>query len=264
MRYWMIPALAALLLSAPAAMAERIFIAGDSTAANYGPDRYPQMGWGMVLACNLDGSVAVENRAMGGRSTKSFIAEGRFDAVAKDIAAGDTLLIQFGHNDANQAKEERYTPLPDFRVNLLRFISMAREKGAQAVLLTPVARRSFKEDGSINDSFPTYAEVTRAVARETATPLIDLGYDSRVYVHGLGAESAKAYFLHYSKEQAQAAGYTRWPDGIADDTHFSEIGARAMASLVAARLRELNLPVSAHVKPLPAANPPTLGGPTCP
>lgn len=264
MRLWMIPVLAVSLLSAPAALAERIFIAGDSTAAHYAPDRYPQMGWGMALACNLDGAVTVENRAMGGRSTKSFIAEGRFDAIAKDIGAGDTLLIQFGHNDANQAKEERYTPLPDFRVNLLRFISMAREKGARAVLLTPVARRSFTDDGGINDSFPAYATVTRAVARETGTPLIDLGYDSRVYVHTLGAEPAKAYFLHYSKEQAQAAGYARWPDGIADDTHFSEIGARAMASLVATRLKELNLPVSAHVNPLPAANPPVLGGPTCP
>lgn len=264
MRSWMIPALAVLWLSVPAAMAERVFIAGDSTAANYAADRYPQMGWGMALACNLDKSVTVENRAMGGRSTKSFIAEGRFDAIAKDIAAGDTLLIQFGHNDANQAKEERYTPLPDFRVNLLRFISMAREKGARAVLLTPVARRSFKEDGSINDSFGTYAEVTRAVARETGTPLIDLGYESRVYVQALGAEPAKAYFLHYSKEQAQAAGYTRWADGVSDDTHFSEKGARAMASLVAARLKDLKLPVSAHVTPLPAANPPTLGGPVCP
>ncbi|OYQ33656.1 hypothetical protein CHU95_14915 [Niveispirillum lacus] len=260
----MFPALAALLLSAPAAMAERIFIAGDSTAAHYAPDRYPQMGWGMALACNLDGTVTVENRAMGGRSTKSFIAEGRFDAIAKDIAAGDTLLIQFGHNDANQAREERYTPLPAFRVNLLRFIAMAREKGAQPVLLTPVARRSFAPDGSINDSFATYAEVTRAVARETGTPLIDLGYDSRVYVHGLGPEPAKAYFLHYSKEQAQAAGYTRWAEGIADDTHFSEKGARAMASLVATRLQALPLPVSAKVRPQPAANPPTLGGPTCP
>ncbi|MFV3128742.1 rhamnogalacturonan acetylesterase [Niveispirillum sp. KHB5.9] len=261
MRHWMIPALAALFLAGPAAQAgERIFIAGDSTAANYGVDRYPQMGWGMALACNLDGTVGVENRAMGGRSTKSFIAEGRFDAIAKDIAAGDTLLIQFGHNDANQAKEERYTPLPAFRINLLRFISMAREKGAQAVLLTPVAMRKYNPDGSIIDSFPDYADVARTVARETATPLIDLGYDSRVYVQGLGAEPAKAYYLHYGKE----AGYARWPDGIADDVHFSEIGARAMASLVAARLKELNLPVSAHVKPLPAANPPTLGWPTCP
>lgn len=260
MRHRLIWALAALIWVNPVQAGERIFIAGDSTAANYAPEKYPQTGWGMMLACNLDGSISVDNRAMGGRSTKSFIAEGRFDGIAKDIAAGDTLLIQFGHNDANISKPERYTPLPDFRVNLLRFISMAREKGAQAVLLTPVARRSFNEAGMINDSFPAYAEVTRAVARETATPLIDLGYDSRVYVHKLGAEPAKAYYLHYGKE----AGYKRWPDGVADDTHFSEMGARAIASLVAARLKELALPVSAHVRPLSADSPPTLGGPTCP
>lgn len=260
MRGWAAGALALLVLACPGAMAQgRIFIAGDSTAAHYGPERYPQMGWGMALACNLDGTIPVENRAMGGRSTKSFIAEGRFDAISRDIAAGDTLLIQFGHNDATVAKPERFTPLADFRVNLLRFIAMAREKGARAVLLTPVTVRRF-QDGTIPESFPDYAAVTRAVAVETGAPLIELGHDSRAYFQALGDDPSKAFYLHYGKE----AGYPRWPDGIQDDVHFSEIGARAVAALVAARLKALNLPISAHVRPLSAANPPTLGGPTCP
>lgn len=247
------------LVTGPALADGRIFIAGDSTAAQYGPERYPQLGWGMVLACNLDGTVMVENRAAGGRSTKSYIAEGRFDALFRDIAAGDTLLVQFGHNDTTVAKPERYTTLPDFRVNLLRFIATAREKGARAVLLTPVAIRSF-DQGVLQETLGEYAAVTRAVARETATPLIDLAADSRAYFQTIGEEPSKAFYLHYAKE----AGYPRWPDGTRDDVHFSEIGARTVASLVAARLQALNLPVSAHILPLSAINPPTLGGPTCP
>ncbi|MFV3075623.1 rhamnogalacturonan acetylesterase [Niveispirillum fermenti] len=249
----------AFLVAVPApAQAPRIFIAGDSTAAQYGPDRYPQMGWGMVLACNLEGGIAVENRAAGGRSTKSFIAEGRFDAIARDLAPGDTLLIQFGHNDETIAKPERYTPVPDFRINLLRFIAMARDKGAQPVLLTPVAIRRF-DQGVMLESLADYANATRAVARETATPLIDLNADSRAYFQMLGEGPSKGYFLHYGKEY----GHPRWPDGIQDDVHFNETGARAVASLVAWRLKGLNLPVSAHVRPLPPGNPATRGGPAC-
>lgn len=247
------------LAAGPALADSRIFIAGDSTAAHYGQERYPQLGWGMVLACNLDGAVTVENRAAGGRSTKSYIAEGRFDALFRDIAAGDTLLVQFGHNDTTIAKPERYTPLPDFRINLLRFIATAREKGTRPVLLTPVAIRSF-DRGVLQETLGDYAAMTRAVARETGTPLIDLAADSRAYFQTIGEEPSKAFYLHYGRE----AGYPRWPEGIQDDIHFSEIGARAVASLVAARLQVLALPVSALVRPLSPINPPTLGGPTCP
>lgn len=249
------------VLAVPPSLAQsRIFIASDSTAANYKTDRYPQMGWGMVLKCSLDETVTVENRAIGGRSTKTFIGEGRFDAIAKDMAPGDTLLIQFGHNDQNDKKPERYTPVPEFKVNLLRFIAMAREKGARSVLITPVAIRRFDEEGRIGESVAPYAQATREVAAATATPLIDLNYDSRLYLQQVGAEASKAYYLHYPKE----AGYPQWPDGISDDVHFSEKGARAMAALVARRLQELSLPVSAHVRPAKADDPATRGDATCP
>lgn len=251
--------LSLLCLCATVQAAPRIFIAGDSTAAHYGPERYPQMGWGMVLACHLPADITVINRAMGGRSTKSFIAEGRYDALAAELAPGDVLLIQFGHNDTTIAKPERYTPVPDFRVNLLRFIAMARSKGATPVLLTPVAIRQF-EAGVMAESLTPYANATRAVATETGAALIDLNLLSRIYFTGIGEEPSKAYYLHYDK----GAGYKRWPDGIADNVHFSEIGARAVAALVAARLRELPLPFAASVRPGTPANPPTLGNADCP
>ncbi len=252
-------ALGSLLLATPALAEGKIFIAGDSTAASYKPDRFPQMGWGMVLKCSLDASQSVENRAMGGRSTKTFIGEGRFDAIAKDISTGDTLLIQFGHNDANDKKPERYTPIPEFKTNLLRFIAMAREKGATPVLITPVAIRRFDEKGAIGESLTPYANATREVAHATATPLIDLNYDGRVYMQKVGVEPSKTYYLHYPKE----AGYKQWPDGVSDDVHFSEKGARAIAALVAGRLKALGLPVSTHVTPLSPDDPVVLGNDAC-
>lgn len=250
--------LSLLCVSATAQAAPRVFIAGDSTAAHYGPERYPQMGWGMVLSCHLSADIAVVNRAMGGRSTKSFIAEGRYDALATDLAPGDVLLIQFGHNDATIAKPERYTPLPDFRVNLLRFVAMARSTGAVPVLLTPVAIRQF-EAGIMAESLAPYANATRAVAAETGVALIDLNLLSRIHFTRIGEEPSKANYLHYGKK----AGYPRWPDGIADNVHFSEVGARAVAALVAARLHELPLPIAASVIPGTPDNPPTLGNADC-
>ena len=132
----------------------RIFIASDSTAQDYRPDKYPLSGWGSMLRCAVGPEVTVVNRAIGGRSTKSFMGEGRLDTIAKDLQPGDTLLIQFGHNDANQAKPERYTPVPEYEANLSRYITVARAAKAKPVLLTPVTRRAFK-DGHVEPSFPT-------------------------------------------------------------------------------------------------------------
>lgn len=220
-----------------------IFIAGDSTASSYNRARAPQTGWGMLLPCALDGTVRVDNRATAGRSTKSFMAEGRLDRIANDIRAGDVLLIQFGHNDATILKPERYARADsDFQINLLRFIGTARRVGAYPVLLTPVARRAFT-GATADESFPAYAAATRQVARDTNTPLIELGRQGAAWLTQAGPDRSKALYLHFPPG-ARAA----FPRGIADDTHFSEAGARGMAAIVARALRGLNLPVSAHVR----------------
>ncbi len=131
----------AFISSAAVPAPSRIFIASDSTAQTYSADRYPQQGWGAFLRCGVDKDVTVENRAIAARSTRSFINEGRLDKIAQDIRPGDTLLIQFGHNDQNKAKPERYASVPDYKMYLKRFIDVARQHDAQPVLITPVTQR---------------------------------------------------------------------------------------------------------------------------
>jgi len=221
---------------------QTVFIASDSTAQTYSRDRYPQSGWGQVLQCGLDG-VAVDNRAIGGRSTRTFVSEGRWRKLIGDAQPGDTVLIQFGHNDANRNRPARYAPATtDYRQHLTRFVADVRAKGATPVILTPVARRSY-DGAEAKADFADYSSVARVVARETDTILLDLEALSRRWLTQAGPERAKSYFLHYEKGE-QAA----FPNGVSDDTHFSELGARQVANLIAGELAQLNLPVSASVR----------------
>jgi lysophospholipase L1-like esterase len=243
------PALALALLAAPvpalaAPPGDTILIASDSTAANYKADKYPQAGWGMMLGCGLSPEVRVANHAMGGRSTRTFLSEGRWERLRSEILPGDTVLIQFGHNDAYRPKPERWAPAAtDYRNNLLRFIWDVRTAGGTPVLVTPVARRSFGADGKAKADYPEYSAVMRDLAASTHTAIIDLESLSRGWVDRAGREPSKALYLHYTP-QDHAPGF---PKGVADDTHFSELGARGIANLVAGALKALNLPISAKV-----------------
>jgi lysophospholipase L1-like esterase len=234
--------LLAAFAAAPAA-ASTIHIAGDSTAANYAKERYPQSGWGQFLGCALDGTVTVRNHAVGGRSTRTFIEEKRLERIKAEIKRGDTLLMQFAHNDANTVKIERYAaPLGAYRSNLIRMIAVAKNAGAQPVLITPVTRRNW-ENGRIKADFTPWSDAMRALAAELDVPLIDLEKQSGAWVEQAGVEGSKRYFLHHTAADKVAA----FPEGIVDDTHFSEIGARGIAEIVAARLKALKVPVSAHI-----------------
>jgi lysophospholipase L1-like esterase len=236
----------------------KVLIASDSTAAQSAPERWPQMGWGTLLECSLDASVTVDNRAKAGRSTRTFIAEGLFDALVEQTSPGDTVLIQFGHNDATVAKPERYASPADYGANLRHFITVVRAKKALPVLLTPVARRQF-ENGRIVESHGEYSQVARAVAAQTRTPLIDLDADSMAYFQSIGEEDSKKYYLHYTP----ADNIANFPTGVADDTHFNELGARAVAALISRRLKELHIPLSNHVLPVKLDALQALGNPTC-
>jgi len=230
---------------APAAVAQssRIFVASDSTAQMYGPDRYPQTGWGQMLACGLMPGTEVLNRAIGGRSTRTFLSEGRWDKLIADARPGDVVLIQFGHNDASSNRPERYAPAATaYRDNLLRMIWEAKGRGLSPVLVTPPARRSF-EDGHAKADFAAYSAVMRELVVTTGVPLIDLEARSRELLDRTGEAASRKFFLHYTAADKVPA----FPKGIDDDTHFGELGGRAMANIVAGELKGVKLPVADRV-----------------
>lgn len=238
----------------------RIVIASDSTAAPYGPERMPQMGWGMVLKCSLTPDVEVVNLARGGRSTKTFLEEGLWSVLLAQLKPGDTVLIQFGHNDADTKKIIRFTdPNGAYGVNLRRFVGDVRTAGATPVLVTPIARWMW-EDGKPKDAHGPYAATIHRVATDMKVPLVDLDADMMAAQQARGRLASRGLYLFYTPNDHVA----RYPDGISDDTHINEQGARLAAALVATRLKALNLPVSTSVRPASVAGQAKLGGPSCP
>jgi len=239
----------------------RVYIASDSTATDYGRSRLPQMGWGQVLQCGFSDKVEVRDFARGGRSTRTFISEGRWSWLAGELRPGDTLLIQFGHNDAAQDKPERYASPDDYERNLRMFVNIARQQGATPVLLTPVTRRQFGENGQIVETHGDYSVRVRKVAADMNVALVDLDEASRRYFSALGEQASLRYFLHYTAADHIAT----FPDGVADNTHFSEAGARAVAGLVIQGLATLETPVSAELRQEASGLDPqhSLGGPVC-
>ena len=213
----------------------RVFIAGDSTASAYPPERAPREGWGMQLQHYLADGVEVHNDAQSGRSARSFVEQGWLDAIAAELGRGDVLLIQFGHNDAKVEDPTRYSePMDEYPRWLMRHVELVRERGATPVLLTPVARRKF--DGSqLLDTHGPYPQAVRELARRENVALVDLNALSMDWLRHVGDAGSRPYFMHVPAQKQ------------ADDTHFSAAGARLVACLVAAgwRAADAGAPVRA-------------------
>lgn len=210
-----------LFIAASLATAEpvKIAIVGDSTVCDYPLDT-PTRGWGMFIADYFDDSVKVVNLATSGRSTKTFIAEGRW---AKTLAEKPQLvLIQFGHNDSHaKEKPEATDAATDYRENLRRYVDEARHAGAIPVLITPMHRRTWNPDGTLYDILQPYADAMKAVGVEKKVPVIDLHAMSRELYLQLGEQKC----LEFANSPT-------------DRTHFGEKGAKAMAELVMSKFAD--------------------------
>src|SRR5205807_2069437 len=153
----------------------KVYLAGDSTMAKKLPEKRPETGWGEMLAQFFqDNTVNIDNRAQNGRSTRTFISEGRWQAIVDALKPGDFVFIQFGHNDESKEKVDRYTPPADYRSNLIKFITEARAKKVTPVLLTSVMRRKFDKDGKLVDTHGEYPGIVRSAAAEYKVALIDM------------------------------------------------------------------------------------------
>lgn len=213
----------------------RIFIAGDSTAQTYKEKETLQRGWGQMLQLFFTDDVKVVNHAMGGRSTKTFIGEGRWDRLLTEVTKGDYVIIQFGHNDAS-TRPERHASYVDYRANLIKFINDVRAKGANPILATSVVMRTFKDGSLIDDRLRAYPEVMRKVARDFNVPLIDVNVKTRDLVLSLGDEPSKPYYRWLEPGVDKAK-----PEGVKDDTHMNELGARQVAQFVVEGIKDQNL-----------------------
>ena len=221
-----------------------VFLAGDSTMAAKTDDRRPETGWGEYLQSRFDDKkVRIENHAQNGRSTKSFISEGRWQKIVDSLKKGDYVFIEFGHNDEKLDK-----PLVgaaaggEYRDNLIRFVKDVRAKKAFPVLLTPVMRRRFNEQGEFFDTHGEYPDAVRRVALELKVPLIDLHRKSETIIKNLGVEDSKKLFLILKPKE-----HPNYPSGIEDNTHFSAFGAEQMARAAADGVREAKIGLAKYL-----------------
>ncbi|MGK9125721.1 rhamnogalacturonan acetylesterase [Olivibacter sp. SA151] len=211
-----------------------LWMMGDSTMAIKDADKYPETGWGVPFATLFKPSVRVRNMAKNGRSTRSFIDEGRWQEIYNQLKSGDYLFIQFGHNDEKVNKPKVGTDIATFKANLSMFVEKAREKGAEPVLLTSIARRNF-EQGVLVDTHKGYPAATREVADSLQVPLIDLTEKTNRLLTKLGERKSEKLFLHLKP------GHKNYPEGVVDNTHLNKEGAMAVAKLAVEGIKELKL-----------------------
>jgi len=218
-----------------------VYIIGDSTAANKLPKAYPETGWGMELQSFFKANVVVDNRALNGRSTKSFKNENQWQPILEKLAPGDYVFIEFGHNDEKIDKRGTGTSLEEFKNNLVDYVNETRSKKAIPVLLTPISRRSFK-NGILVDTHGGYPNVTRKVADSLKVPLIDMLAKTEDLLTKLGDLPSIKLFNYVD------SGSVNYPAGKKDDTHLSPEGAKTIAGLVVQGVEEQKLALAKSLR----------------
>ena len=215
-----------------------IFWAGDSTVKQNGIATYPQTGIGQVFnRYTKTFQVLIDNCAENGRSTKSFIDEGRLDDIDARIREGDFLFIQFGHYDEYVNDPSRYTdPEGAFRENLARFARVAWNHAATPVLITPLTRFNYR-DPAAAFRHDQWAAAIRETAADLNVALIDLTAMSEQLVEEMGQEAQTRLYMHLP-----AGRYAAYPEGLKDNTHLQPMGAMVFGGLIARGLMLLGEP----------------------
>lgn len=234
-----------------------IFTIGDSTMANKPLEGgNPERGWGQMLSRYFSEEIVIDNHAVNGRSSKSFIDEGRWDKVLAKLKKGDYVFIQFGHNDEKRDEKRHTDPGTTFDANLKRFVEEARAKGAIPVLFNSIVRRNFGEanadavakavvqddiregidpnapQAEVNtgarliDTHGAYLDSPRNVARELEVPFVDLNRVTHDLVEQMGPEASKQLFVWVAPNTVPAL-----PKGREDNTHLNVRGAATVAWL---------------------------------
>jgi len=222
-----------------------LFLIGDSTMADKPViPANPERGWGQLLPLYFQEGVRIENHAVNGRSSKSFLDQGRWATVTNRLKPGDYVIIQFGHNDEKKNDPKRYTePFGSFMTNLVTFIRETRAHQATPILATPVVRRKFDTNGVLIDTHGDYVKAVRQAAQEQQTSLLDLNRLSAELVTSLGPDSSKRLY-----DWIPAGEFERAPKGLSDDTHFNAYGAIRICDLAIGEIKTNVPPLAVWLK----------------
>lgn len=248
-----------------------IFMIGDSTMANKDiSNGNLERGWGMALQCYFDDAVRIDNHAVNGRSSKSFIDEGRWQKVLDLIQPGDYVFIQFGHNDEKPKADRHTDPGTTFDENLRKFVRETREKGGIPVLFNSVVRRNFlkqvpkndddealrsttgstvnnapEEGDTLVDTHGAYIISPRNVAAEMGVVFVDANRITHELEQGMGREESKKLHMWFLPGEEPSV-----PKGRQDNTHYNVYGAhivaRLLANAVADEIPELKQHIVSH------------------
>lgn len=241
-----------------------IFTIGDSTMANKKLEGgNPERGWGQMLSRYFTDDITIDNHAVNGRSSKSFIDEGRWDAVLSKIQKGDYVFIQFGHNDEKDDPNRHTDPGTTFDANLKKFVEDTRAKGGIPVLFNSIVRRNFgKADGNavanaikqddirngidpkapkdsieegatLIDTHGAYLISPKNVAKELNVTFIDLNSLTHKLVEGMGPQKSKELYLWVEPKTVPAL-----PNGREDNTHLNVHGASVIAEMAVKAVAE--------------------------
>ena len=216
-----------------------IHVAGDSTVQTYKDSAYPQTGWGQVLGYFFDGArVKVNNAALGGRSSRNFIEEGRLDGILKAAQKGDYLFVQFGHNDRDYSKEARYVPPEDFPGYIQKFVDEGKKKGVNVILVSPMNLNGSRNVFSTGANNYDARGMMQKIATNSKIPFVDL--NMKAYnLYNTTYKNIPDYVTRYLYKKLEKGEYPNYPDGVNDGTtHFQEMGSMGHAQLICEELED--------------------------
>ena len=216
-----------------------IYVVGDSTVQTYNDKAYPQTGWGQVIGYFFDGArVKVNNAALGGRSSRTFIEEGRLDGALKSAQKGDYLFVQFGHNDRDYSKEARYVPPADFPGYIQKFVDAGKAKGVNVILISPMNLNGSRNVFSTGKNNYDARGMMQTVAKNNKIPFVDLNMKS-YNTYNTTYKNIPEYVTRYLYKSLQAGEYPNYPDGVNDGTtHFQEMGSMGHAQMICEELED--------------------------
>lgn len=223
-----------------------VYMVGDSTMATRTDTvETPERGWGQIFPTYLNENVTVFNHAQNGRSTKSFLAEGRWAKVMETLSEGDVVILQFGHNDAKVNDSLRSATPDEYAQNLTMMVEQAKEVGALPIICSPIARRHFK-DNVLQYVHGEYPAKAKEVAEAENVPFVDMTTMTMDWLAPLGDEGSQPYFVYIM----QPGEYSKYPEGKTDNTHLRLAGALHVAELFVQAVEEQEIePLKNYIQP---------------